>query len=132
MTRNQLLDESFPPEKKIRPELCCSAISKRSVNDILQSHFQKFADYTLPFDSSKVTLPHRLSYDAQIDEHGKIPKKYAVDLDIFPDNFQHVHREMYSKLLSDNLNCRSVATWRENPHLMPQQLDGAEPIRTGR
>jgi len=90
---------TFPEEKQIQPQLCCSATAQHSMNEKLYSHFQKFAERLLPQDStSQVSLPHRLSFDAEIDEHGKIPENWGVRLAIFPNNFQALHREMSSKL----------------------------------
>lgn len=86
---------TFPPEKGIRPQLCCSAVARRSVNDKLNEHFLKFSKRVLPLDSSsKITLPH----DDQIDKDGNISEKYAINLDLFPNNFQDIHREMHSRL----------------------------------
>jgi hypothetical protein len=90
---------TFPPEKHIPAQLCCSAIAKRSINDKLNEHFVKFSKRVLPIDSSsKVTLPHTLFHDARIDKDGNIPENCGVGLGLFPNNFQDIQREMNSKL----------------------------------
>lgn len=103
---------TFPAEKQIQPQLCCSAVAKRSMNEKLYSHFQKFFERVLPQDSpSKVSLPHRLSFDAEIDKDGRIPEKWGVGLDLFPNNFQDIHREMSSKLHNLVRNYTKTLRW---------------------
>lgn len=106
---------TFPEEKKIKPQFCCTTCKKRSVNHKLYKHFQDFAKKVLPRDSSStVILPYQVAVGAEIDKAGNMPDGWAVNLDIFPSNFQNLYSEMYTELAEILKTYVCTLRWAQN------------------
>jgi hypothetical protein len=84
---------------KASSQVCCDVVAGRALAPDTLAFFESIARRVLPQDDPPVVeLPHRLSFDAEIDREGNVPGNYAIPASIMPRRFQSLSSDVKNSL----------------------------------